>query len=367
MFLLATGLNIEEKLESEKFKRCYDRSVILDVVKELNPEAIVLSPLLNGDEDILHEVIIPLREAGERIIFLPGDINLPDARDWLRKLLPWGVYCYVFDPVTPEKIIHRINNPGKIGDLPEELLNMNSEEVQEVIGYVKDEIPVKNKSAKILFRKPKEVIKKEANKADKKSIEKTISNFVKPIVNKQLVLLSPKSKIGVTELTYILSQILSANIVEANTNPSMMDLFNIPQRERWALDWRINPEGFIMGSNKYWLLDPNKKDPIEKSQLEELLYEVIKTNTLTLWDGGSSHQFISYISSRTSVWAITDDVDNVNFTADAFVVNRGEPDSRAIAVIPDYFEYEKDWNRQINKLVELICLRSIPVMLNRGL
>jgi hypothetical protein len=117
--MLATGLTkIESAIESEEYFRCYHRSVILDVAHEINPEAVVLSPFLEGNEDLLDQVIIPLRKAGYRIVFLPGAPNMGDARTWMKKLLPWGVYCYVFDPVTPEKIVYRINNPGKIKDLP---------------------------------------------------------------------------------------------------------------------------------------------------------------------------------------------------------------------------------------------------------
>ena len=134
--LLATGLNaIETELENPEIQRCYHRSILLDVVKEINPDVVVLSPHIDGEEDLLNSIIIPLRKSGTRIIFLPGTPNMPDARDWMKKLLPWGVYCYVFDPVTPEKILYRIENPGRIKDLPDaftELAEFPDKELPEI-------------------------------------------------------------------------------------------------------------------------------------------------------------------------------------------------------------------------------------------
>lgn len=117
--ILATGItSLEVALEAEGFKRCYNRSVIMDVVKEWKSEIVILSPYLNGAEDIITEVVVPLREEGIRIIFLPGSTKDTEAIEWVKKLIPWGVYCYIFDPVTTDKIKDRINNPGRIKDLP---------------------------------------------------------------------------------------------------------------------------------------------------------------------------------------------------------------------------------------------------------
>lgn len=114
---------------------------MLDVVKETNPDVVVLSPHLDGEDDLLNSIIIPLRKLGIRIIFLPGTPNMPDTREWMKKLLPWGIYCYVFDPVTPEKITYRIQNPGRIIDLPESLVEFKEfpdEELPEI------KVPEKN-------------------------------------------------------------------------------------------------------------------------------------------------------------------------------------------------------------------------------
>lgn len=88
---------------------------------EYKAEVVVLSPLLDGTDDLLSKVVVPLRERGIRVVFLPGSIDMPDCREWVRKLVPYGVYCYVFDPVTPEKIIERVSKPGTLGELPLEI------------------------------------------------------------------------------------------------------------------------------------------------------------------------------------------------------------------------------------------------------
>lgn len=144
--LLATGLSqIEQQMESRDWNRCYQRQILLDVVKEYGSQVIVLSPLLQGEEDLLKEIIIPLRTEGIRIIFLPGNAKMPDTKEWMKKLLPWGVYDYVFDPVTTEKIIDRINNPAQLKNLPSEV-QMSSQEAQAVGNIIPNIQPETKKS-----------------------------------------------------------------------------------------------------------------------------------------------------------------------------------------------------------------------------
>lgn len=164
--LLATGISeIESKLESAEIQRCHHRSILLDVVRETSSETVVLSPHLSGEEDLLNSIIIPLRKSGIRVIFLPGTPDMPDVRDWIKKLLPWGVYCYVFDPVTPNKIMYRIQNPGRIKDLPDsfaETAELPDDEIPEIkIPEEKHTIKevVKEKIQKLV--KKKKVLEKE--------------------------------------------------------------------------------------------------------------------------------------------------------------------------------------------------------------
>ena len=159
--LLATGISeIESKLESAEIQRCHHRSILLDVVRETSSETVVLSPHLSGEEDLLNSIIIPLRKSGIRVIFLPGTPDMPDVRDWIKKLLPWGVYCYFIDPVTPNKIMYRIQNPGRIKDLPDsfaETAELPDDEIPEI------KIPEEKHTIK-------EVVKEKIQKLVKKKV-----------------------------------------------------------------------------------------------------------------------------------------------------------------------------------------------------
>lgn len=174
--ILATGLNtLEKELEKyEGFISVYNRAVLTDIVSEIKPDAVLLSPRLKGQEDLIKTVVIPLREQGARIVFLPGDIQMEDTKEWLRRLLPWGVYCYVFDPVTPEKVINRLHSPGNLKDIPKDIASSISD--KEVANYlhntvledVKTPTPEPKKKWFILKRE------KENSKPDVKSSVSTV-------------------------------------------------------------------------------------------------------------------------------------------------------------------------------------------------
>jgi MinD-like ATPase involved in chromosome partitioning or flagellar assembly len=123
--LLATGFsNIERELQDiltsrgDECWRCYHRQAVVPAAEEYSAEVVVLSPALEGNSDLVETVILPLRQKGIRIIFLPGGVDMPDTKKWLKRLVPYGIYCYVFDPVSPKKVIQRIEKPGSLGDIP---------------------------------------------------------------------------------------------------------------------------------------------------------------------------------------------------------------------------------------------------------
>jgi hypothetical protein len=126
MLLLATGLSeIEKRVESiiGSVYRCHHRSVLLDMVKEVGIKKVILSPCLLGEESMISDLIRPLRENSVDVIFLPGNIEMPDAREWMIKLIPMGVYNYVFDPVTAESIVESIQNPKSLNSLPPDVVH----------------------------------------------------------------------------------------------------------------------------------------------------------------------------------------------------------------------------------------------------
>lgn len=120
MIVLATGIeelerNVLALFPPEQVKQCYHRLALPVVVQQYVPEAVVISPHLEGDEDITNTVR-KIRNMGIRVIFLPGEKDDRKTRAIIRALLPLGVYDYVFDPVTPDGILYRLQNPGKLGD-----------------------------------------------------------------------------------------------------------------------------------------------------------------------------------------------------------------------------------------------------------
>jgi Mrp family chromosome partitioning ATPase len=116
-------------------KSCYNRIAVSAAAKEHRAEVVVLSPVLPGDEDLVADVVQPLWNDGIRIVLLPGGADLPDTRDLIKKVIPYRVYDFVYDPVTPEKVLERLNNPGLPADLPKDLVRaaMLEETVSETV------------------------------------------------------------------------------------------------------------------------------------------------------------------------------------------------------------------------------------------
>lgn len=141
MILLATGFSIieEELLKRIEAQRCYNRDILIDIAREVNPETVVLSPYLPGDEDMF-DIILSLRNLGKRIIYLPGDPKQKDAQDWMIKLIPFGIYDFVYDPVKVTAIIERIGTPATLGDIPQDIVKAAGEDgsgfAKEVVGSI---------------------------------------------------------------------------------------------------------------------------------------------------------------------------------------------------------------------------------------
>lgn len=117
--LLSTGLtNVEKEVETalkargDQCERCYHRRVVIPCVEKYSSEVVVLGPALDGTDDLYETVIRPLWEAGTRIVFLPGAVDMNDTKDWVKKLFPLGIYCFVYDPVTVKGITDKLDNPG---------------------------------------------------------------------------------------------------------------------------------------------------------------------------------------------------------------------------------------------------------------
>ena len=126
-------------------RSCYNRIAVTAAAKEHRAEVVVLSPVLPGDEDLVADVIRPLWNDGIRIVLLPGGADLPDTRDLIKKVIPYRVYDFVYDPVTPENVLERLNNPGLPADLPKDLVRAAMLE-ETVSDAVPDIIPAGSKN-----------------------------------------------------------------------------------------------------------------------------------------------------------------------------------------------------------------------------
>lgn len=151
MILLATGISsIEEELNKQiEAQRCYNRDILVDIAKEIKAKTIVLSPYLPGEEELFH-IILSLRNLGKRIIFLPGDPKQQDAQDWMVKLIPFGIYDYVYDPVKTTAIIDRIKTPATLGDIPQAIVKAAGEDSSEFAKGVVDSIQQEPEKKNIL-------------------------------------------------------------------------------------------------------------------------------------------------------------------------------------------------------------------------
>ncbi|HHW44747.1 MAG TPA: diguanylate cyclase [Desulfotomaculum sp.] len=109
---LAGGMEVEE---------CYNRLAVYDVAGEKDADTVLISQNLPGNMDLV-EIVRLLRSAGKRVIVMPGSPDMRDTREVIKQVLPLGVYDFVYDPVSVEGIIYRLKNPGKLGDVPAELV-----------------------------------------------------------------------------------------------------------------------------------------------------------------------------------------------------------------------------------------------------
>ncbi|ABO49472.1 hypothetical protein Dred_0936 [Desulforamulus reducens MI-1] len=99
---------------------CYSVEVLVKVAQELGVNTVITTSLM-GDHGLLLKAIKSLKENGIRVIILPGDIDNEETRKFVVELVPYGVYDFVFDDITPEKVLDSLMNPAVLGDVPRNL------------------------------------------------------------------------------------------------------------------------------------------------------------------------------------------------------------------------------------------------------
>lgn len=121
---------------------CYSRTVLVDVAQKLKADTVIISSLLEG-QIILSELIKNLRGIGLRVVVLPGSLDMDDTKELVIDLVPYGVYDFVYDELTPEDILNRLKNPATLNDVPSELAKaaMDNQKVsQEVNKQIQTQI-----------------------------------------------------------------------------------------------------------------------------------------------------------------------------------------------------------------------------------
>ncbi|MEW6697303.1 MAG: hypothetical protein AB1341_08145 [Bacillota bacterium] len=160
---------------------CYSVDVLVNVTQQLSADTVIISTLL-GEQDILVESIKNLRERGIRVIALPGDIEYEETRQFVTEIIPYGVYDLVFDEVKPEMILHRLQSPAALGDIPDFLVEAAMSKQQ-----LSREIAVHAEKAVA----EAEMLKKDKAKGLKLNFLNTLINFHNNAENKKAY---PKNK-----------------------------------------------------------------------------------------------------------------------------------------------------------------------------
>lgn len=244
--LLATGLSQTEKETEVELKkrghncwRCYHRTTVLEVAEKRDAEVIVLGPNLDGDGDLFQTVIIPLWKVGTRIVFLPGAVDMPDTREWVKKLYNLGVYCYVYDLVTAKKIIERIYNPGTPGSIVDGIKKATSDKnMRNQIDKAFDEKEQSGAEKKNGF------LQRFAKKSDKPVVKEN----TKPVVRNVPHVRTGQAEFykGVTstgDVTYIEQEIKSLKqacvLIDADPLEASLSRYYGLDPNTWESDWRI--------------------------------------------------------------------------------------------------------------------------------
>ncbi|MBM7854957.1 chemotaxis response regulator CheB [Desulfohalotomaculum tongense] len=201
--LIATGI---EKLDNdlsrmlpenniETVGTSYHRSIVNKMIKETGADTVIISPALSGDDDIV-ELIRTMREKGIRVVALPGDLSLMKAQELIEKLVPYGVYDFVYDPVRPVVIIEKLLRPGKLGDIPKEIIDklQRANISLPIIGEEKNEDTTGQQP-----EKHKHVRREELNPAKKGLTKLKIKNPINSINNK-LQQITDETKAAVRDL-----------------------------------------------------------------------------------------------------------------------------------------------------------------------
>ncbi|MBO8128235.1 MAG: hypothetical protein H0Z39_03425 [Peptococcaceae bacterium] len=106
--------------ELDVLATAYSQEDLLAEVTRRRPEVVVVSADLQGSMDPW-EVARQLRTQNARVVFLAGVIDRES--DLVAGLVGLAVYDILFDPVTPDDVIHSIMNPAGLSDWADVVVN----------------------------------------------------------------------------------------------------------------------------------------------------------------------------------------------------------------------------------------------------
>lgn len=118
--LLATGIEqldkaLQERL-GENVSVCYYREAVVEEALKQDAEVVVLSISLPGTAAVgIEDVVLELRMANRRVVLLPGARD--GSKSLVRRAVALGVYDIVYDPLSVDAILERIERPAVLADV----------------------------------------------------------------------------------------------------------------------------------------------------------------------------------------------------------------------------------------------------------
>ena len=253
--LLATGLSQTEiEAEAELRKRghncwrCYHRRSVTEVAEKRDAEVVVLGPCLDGQEDLFETVIVPLWKVGTRIVFLPGAVEMPDTKEWVKKLYDLGVYCYVYDMVTAKKIIEKIYSPGVPGSVVSDIKKATDKNMMKQIDDAFDEPePSKENTKQGLLQRVLAKKDNESPKAEQKpSVRKEQNKEKKPAIRLSHPVRQAEFYKGVTstsDIAYLEQEAKGLKqpcvLIDADHEETNLSKYYGVDLNAWESDWRL--------------------------------------------------------------------------------------------------------------------------------
>ena len=249
--------------------------------KSLTPPLAVISRTLTSSREALLDIIYQLRAEGYRVLLLPGPKGSEETEYITKNSFQFGVYDFVYDPLSVDKVVHRILNPATLAEAGVDP-DYETEGPQE--DPESDTEPSKPSTERKKERKylgMANILRKIKNHGENDKTELPTFPEHKPL--KYIAVASPWVPGGASTLTSLLaSELAGIETVAAIdcdlTGRSLGIRFGVPSTDLWEWDWQETENAVMLKSGiTLFLLDPFKEQPlISKEQSSEQLDNIIK-------------------------------------------------------------------------------------------